>query len=305
MRFSLLRQLRLEWIAVAAASIGLLPACSHAGTFKTVAYASLPGVPQEQTSIDLYPCSASSDALVVYLHGGAWTKGDKVNVHSMPDFFAKNNVCFASANYPLTSLVKGAVMDLQVAALSDLDIWLQRYGRDASRRKSYRNVSLIGHSAGAHLVALADKRNGWNPNVKNLFLMDSGSYDIEAKLDQSSADYRALMHRLLRLDMYAPSEYGSVLKRYSPALLPPLSRSGSAPLNVHLLTSRGPIALSSAVSLRDSYRPAAGYSATLYPLPWKHNEFPRRIGNDQAFSQKLLGRVKESAPRRGNNLPGW
>lgn len=291
MRFSLLLQLNLRRIGFAAASIGLLPACSHAAPIKTVAYGSLPGVPLEQTSIDLYPCPTSAEAFVVYVHGGAWTGGDKANVHSMPDYFAKNNVCFASVNYPLASPDQRSVMDVQVAALSDVNLWLQSHGRQAPQRRAYQNISLIGHSAGAHLVALLDKRNGWNLVVRNLILMDSSSYDIEAQYNRSSRDYRNQMHRLLQLGMYSPAEHRRVFKRYSPALLPPRPLRRFDPINVFLLTSTNPNSLSSAVSLQDSYRSSAGYRVKVYRLPWRHAEFPRRIGTDQAFSKRLLGRV--------------
>lgn len=296
MRCLLLPRLSFGLIAVAAASVGLDPTCSYAGPVKTVAYASLPGVPKEQTSVDLYPCSVSADALVLYVHGGAWIKGDKANVYSMPNFFVKNNVCFASANYPLVSPGGTPLIDLQMLALSGLDVWLQSYGRQASRRNPYRNISLIGHSAGAHLVALLDKQNGWNQGVKNLFLMDSGSYDIEAKIIQAPPRYRQLMPRLMQLDMNSPMEPGNVFKRYSPASLPPRQRNSSRPLNVFLLTSQGQAALSSAVSLQDSYGSAPGYNVRLYELPWRHRDFPRKIGVDQSFSQKLLGRISATAP---------
>lgn len=283
---------RLESIAVFAFCVFLLPPCSYAGSLTTVAYGSLPGVPKEQTSIDLYPCSTSAKALVLYVHGGAWTRGDKANVHSMSTYFADNNVCFASTNYPLSSPEGKSLMDQQVAALTQLDSWLKSYGQQSPQRQAYQNISIIGHSSGAHLVALTDKRHGWNQNVKNLFLMDSGSYDIEAKYLHSSPRYRNQMSKLLQLDSYTPAERTSLLKHYSPASLPPKPRNGSHPLNVFLLTSQRPNSVHSAESLKDSYESAPGYRVAIYKFPWTHKDFPRNIGLDQALSQKLLRGVR-------------
>jgi len=291
MRFLPLPPSRYEGIAVVAILALLQPPCSYAGSHTTVAYGSLAGIPKDQTSIDLYPCSTASKALVVYVHGGGWTRGDKKNVHSMATYFADNNLCFASANYPLSSPNKISLMDQQVKALSQLDIWLNIYGREPSRRMPYSNISIIGHSSGAHLVALADKRQGWNSNVKNLFLMDSGSYDIGQKYRNSSQRYRNEISRILQLDNYRPADYTSVFKRYSPALLAPKPRSSDNRLNVFLLTSQRPNSVESAKLLRQSYRSSTGYRVKIFKFPWKHEDFPRKIGVDRTFSQKLLNGV--------------
>ncbi len=296
MRFLRLRQLRINWFSIPVACvIALLPSCSHAGLFNTLVYASLPGVPQNQTSVDVYPCSPSADALVVYVHGGGWVRGDKANTHSMPSFFSSNNVCFVSANYPLTTSNDRLLIDEQLKALSELNTWLQSSTGGASRPRAYRNIAIIGHSAGAHLVALADKRNGWNPNVKNMFLMDSSSYNIEATFNNSPPRYRALMSTVLKLDMFSPDEHSGVFKRYSPALLPPRMRESSSSFNVFIITSSSTNALNSAISLQDSYRSNTGYSVSVHELPWKHSEFPRKIGINELFNQEILERLRATA----------
>lgn len=290
---SRLPRCRAEWI-LAIFAICLFPSCTFASPLQTVVYTSIPGVSRNQLSVDLYPCPKSAQALVVYVHGGAWIEGDKANVYAMPDYFAKHNVCFASVNYPLQSPSGKPLMDLQMAALSRLDDWLQSQDQQLARPRAYRNISIIGHSAGAHLVALLDKWRGWNHNVRNLVLMDSGAYDIRAKFNQSSLQYQSLMSRLLRLDHHSPSDYDLIFKRYSPALLPPKSRS-MAPLNIFLLAGRNPISLDSATSLRNSYSLSPGHQAVIYNLPWQHADFPRKIGTDPVFSQKLLMRVQTLA----------
>jgi len=271
--------------------IHLLPSCALAGNRQTFVYAVMPGVPQDHLLIDLYPCSQSSSALVIYVHGGAWILGDKANVHTMPDFFARHNVCFASVNYPLNLPADGSLIDTQLAALSSLDEWLQL---EASRRgpnSPYQNVSLIGHSAGAHLVALLDKQTGWNDKIRNIVLMDSAAYDLQRKFSEAKPQFRKLLSSLLRLDAFPVASRKQVLAQYSPALLPPKPRK-NLPLNIFLLSGLTPASHSSALSLQRSYRYSSDHNIFLYNLPWQHSEFPRKIGTDPGFSQKLLSVIQ-------------
>lgn len=264
--------------------------CGNARTADAVAYSSLSGVPSSQLEVDLYPCSDFAKSLVVYVHGGAWTRGDKANVHSMPQFFAQNNVCFASVNYPLTPLSGKSVMDLQVSALSSFDSWLDK---QALHKIPYKNITLIGHSAGAHLIALVDKRHGWGVMVRNLVLMDSGSYNIQAKLKKSSPRYKTLMNHLLNINQLSPAEKDALLTNYSPTLLSSKPRfSGS--LNVLVLSGSRPVVLDSSMALVDSYDSIKGYRASLIEFPWTHQEFPRKIGEDPDFSEFLLSVVQSS-----------
>ena len=207
--------------------IGLLPSCSYAAAWRTVPYAKLPGIPVDQTSIDLYGCKRSADALVVYVHGGAWIKGDKKNVHAMPDYFAGKNVCFASANYPLQSPDRRLVMDHQIDALAALDSWLSQ---GKIRPDSFGRISILAHSAGAHLVALLDKRYGWNTDIDNLILMDSAAYDLSKKFQDSSLGFKQLLEILLRLDKVSFGSRQAVFRGFSPALLPARPRFPGNPL---------------------------------------------------------------------------
>ena len=274
----------LEFLGIALVLIGLLPSCSYAAPRKTVPYAELPGIPVDQTSIDLYACNRSAEDLVVYVHGGAWIKGDKAHVHAMPDYFAGNNVCFASVNYPLQSPDRRSVMDYQIDALAGLDSWLSQ-GR--IRPDSFGSISILAHSAGAHLVALLDKRHGWNTDIDNLILMDSAAYDLSKKFRDSSLGFKQLLEILLRLDEVSSGSRQAVLRGSSPALLPARPRLNGN-LDVVLLSGYRPSARASAQSLRESYRSSPGYTVRTFDYPWRHRDFPRKIGTDLNFSRQLL-----------------
>jgi hypothetical protein len=291
MKCLLLPRRNLEFLAIALAIIGLLPSCTYAATLKTVAYAKLPGIPVGQTSIDLYECKRSARALVVYVHGGAWVKGDKANVHSMPDYFAANNVCFASVNYPLQSPDQRPVMGHQLDALVALNSWLSQ---GKIRSDSFSSISILGHSSGAHLVALLDKRYGWYSDVDNLILMDCASYDLSKKFQDSSLRFQQFLSKLLRLNELPSRSRQDVFRRFSPALLPARARRGGN-LNVVFLSGHRPAARASAQSLRESYRLSPGYTVWTLNYPWKHRDFPRKIGTDLDFSRRFMRFLRATA----------
>src|SRR5262245_54874399 len=52
--------------------------------------------------LDVYsPKGAKGAPVVVFVHGGEWTKGDKVAVSYKPKFLNENGVVFVSVNYRL------------------------------------------------------------------------------------------------------------------------------------------------------------------------------------------------------------
>lgn len=274
----------IKCFGIAIALTGFLPSFSCASAFRTVAYTQLAGIPVDQTSIDLYECNHSARALVVYVHGGAWIKGDKGNVHSMPNFFAVNDICYASANYPLQSPDRRLLMEHQIDALSDLNLWLSRR---SSSFGSYKNVTILAHSAGAHLVALADKRFAWYSGVDHLILMDSSSYDLGKKFQVASFEFRQLLTKLLQLDGMSPGSRHAVFRRLSPALL----TARPSPYNnieLILLSGHRSAAKASAQSLGESYSGVPGYIVRLFEYPWMHRDFPRKIGTDPDFGRQLL-----------------
>lgn len=263
-----------------------------ADDIRSVRYSSVfQGIDPDQLSIDLYPCRESSTAFVVYVHGGAWQRGDKSSVHGMPRFFDNNNICFASVNYPLDNAGRWSVIDVQVEALALFDAWLAKRTKNSSV-KAYRNVSLIGHSAGAHLLALAEKRYGWNSSVNNIILLDSASYDIRSRYFSSSRRYRELMFRLLRLDAVPPSEYLPLFNRYSPSRYRSKPRS-TGTLNILAISSSNRFgSLESAKSLELSFNPAHGYKFRHLLQSWQHRDFPRMIGSDAKYDQAILDIVQ-------------
>lgn len=249
-------------------------------------YLAIPSVDPDQTSLTLYPCKGEPDSLVVWIHGGGWFNGDRRRTLNMPTFFGTNNILFISANYPLKAVPGTSLIDLQVMALDGLDQWLAQSELRIKYCQAFENITIISHSAGAHLVALKDKLMGWGKGIKCIFLMDCAAYDLQARWSRARAPQRRLFSSLLELDRRPANEYESVLRSYSPALLPPKPRS-HVPLKVIIVTSTRPGAYYSAEQLARSYN-MDGYEVETHYFELEHEEFPRGVGSDIRINKLLL-----------------
>lgn len=131
--------------------------------------------------MDVYSPADVRDAPVLLLvHGGGWRRGDKKHGRLIDNKLAHwlpAGVIIVSINYRM--LPDADVLtqrDDVVAALAAVQARAHEWGGDASR------VVLMGHSAGAHLVALVAAAPR-DPRVSQPWLgsvlLDSGALDVE------------------------------------------------------------------------------------------------------------------------------
>jgi acetyl esterase/lipase len=116
---------------------------------RDITYARMDGQPQQ---LDIaWPKQAGPHPLVVLIHGGGWSGGDKSAYHGALRLLAGQGYVAASVNYRLAAAPRNvfpaAVEDVRCAVR-----WLRAnasdYGIDPSR------VAALGHSAGGHLAAM-------------------------------------------------------------------------------------------------------------------------------------------------------
>jgi arylformamidase len=124
--------------------------------------------------------------LIVFVHGGGWKLGDKRNATGAQkvDHLVGEGYAFASINY---RLVPAATVEQQAADVAAAVAWARsnagRLGIDASR------IVLMGHSAGAHLVALV----GTDPrymasaglslrDIRGVIALDGAGYDVPRQM---------------------------------------------------------------------------------------------------------------------------
>lgn len=143
--------------------------------------------PDPAQRFDLYlPANPANAPVVFYVHGGGWANGDKTNpgLANKLAYWLPKGYAVISSNYRMVPVA----MPLEQA--HDVARGVALAQRRAGEWKlDPRRVVLMGHSAGAHLVALlgADPRllaeAGAGPALGAVSL-DSGALDVPALMGQ-------------------------------------------------------------------------------------------------------------------------
>jgi acetyl esterase/lipase len=107
--------------------------------------------PDDKQRLDVYtPQGAKGAPVVMFVHGGEWTKGDKADVSFKPKFLNENGIVFVSINYRLSPAVQHPAHVRDVAAAVR---WVRDHANEFGAAPD--KIVLMGHSAGCHLVTLA------------------------------------------------------------------------------------------------------------------------------------------------------
>lgn len=132
-----------------------------ASNVRTVRYAATPGVAATLQSLDVWVPERTGDCepapLVVWVHGGGFTRGDKANAMAAKvAHLTGGGAVLASVNYRLVgdprSGPDGAAHPHQVDDVAAAVAWLVEHAEELDADPA--RISLLGHSAGAYLVAL-------------------------------------------------------------------------------------------------------------------------------------------------------
>lgn len=126
------------------------------------------------------PKKGSNSPMVIWIHGGSWTFGDKDNVLYKAEYFTARGYVFASVNYRLSPEVKHPANAQDIA---DAVVWLHENAKHYSADPE--KIFMIGHSAGADLAALIgidekylQKSGGSLSILDGVILLDGNGYDI-------------------------------------------------------------------------------------------------------------------------------
>ncbi|MFO1003412.1 MAG: alpha/beta hydrolase [Planctomycetaceae bacterium] len=101
-------------------------------------------------AMDIYARRTQKNApVVVFIHGGGWSKRDKDEVSSQPKLFNAAGIIVVSINYRLVPAVTHPenVRDV-AAAVAWISKNISKHGGDPGQ------IFVMGHSAGSHLAAL-------------------------------------------------------------------------------------------------------------------------------------------------------
>jgi acetyl esterase/lipase len=201
---------RLFLVAAIVATALSLVAAAHAGTFRDriaqrlaerpgasgrMAPATVPpGVdvlrdiaygedPHQRLDVYVPEAGTSRAPIVLMVHGGGWKRGDKdldaVVTHKVARWVPRG-IVFVSIDYRMLPEADPRVQAQDVArALAFVQRHAATWGGDG------RRVVLMGHSAGAHLIALLEASPTWTADARagdwlGTVLLDSGALDVPA-----------------------------------------------------------------------------------------------------------------------------
>lgn len=149
-----------------------------------ISYGDLP-----EQKLDVYTAADTGDnaatPVVIWVHGGGWRNGDKDNLvaERLCKSWANNCVTMVGLNYRLTpDVVHPAHVEDVALGIAWVHKNIARFGGDPKR------IFLLGHSAGAHLVALVATNPKYlqahdlvpNEIIAGVMPVDTASYDLAA-----------------------------------------------------------------------------------------------------------------------------
>jgi len=174
-----------------------------AKVLRDISYIEREGSAKELTSLDLHlPLRkpAKPAPVMIMIHGGGWAIGDKSNlgfVQPKTTWFLRHGFIVASINYRLSPAVTHPAHIVDVcAAIAWIERNIAKHGGDP------KQLHLLGHSAGAHLAALAGvdrtrlKAAGADPAaIKHVILLDGAGYDVPKQIAAARLPRAEKMYR--------------------------------------------------------------------------------------------------------------
>lgn len=145
------------------------------------------GSSAQRNVLDVYlPTTGTKWPTMIVVHGGAWTVGGKRYMGNVGYALAENGIAAVCINYRLSPGVKhpSHIKDVARAVAWTVEN-LPRYGAET------REVFLLGHSAGGHLVSLAGVKESYleHEGVKKSRIAGvvsiSGVYEINHEILES------------------------------------------------------------------------------------------------------------------------
>ena len=168
----------------------------------------VPYGPGEDEKLDVFPATAPGSPLVVYMHGGAWTRSDKANESFMAEAFVAAGAAFVAVNFGLCPKVTLDEMIRQArAAVAWSHANAPGFNADPDR------LYIAGHSSGGHVGGMMVVTD-WSAahalprDLVKGALLCSGMYDLTPVRRSARNEY-------LRLDE-AAEDRNSAIRRIPP-----------------------------------------------------------------------------------------
>ena len=259
-----------------AALAGLAATLAMPARAATRATLDVPYGPHALQRYDVYmPESAAQAPLVVFLHGGGWVLGDKRNPSVWKDKAAHWNargIGFVSVNTRLLPEADPLQQAADLArAISHVQRNATRWDGDPSR------IALMGHSAGAHLVALLGADQGlarqWGADPWRCTIpLDTAVYDTERYMARNPLR----IHRRAFGESRAFWQDCSPLARLTPA---------APPFLLVCSTKRREVMRQARYFARVAK--ARGVSAEILPINYSHGAINAALGMPGPYTEAI------------------
>jgi len=271
--------------------LALLLACIMASTQAAPTLADVAYGPAPEQRFDLHaPDQVKAAPLILMVHGGGWALGDKDMARVVEHKTARwlpRGIAFVSVNYRMQPVAPPVEQARDVArALAEVQKNSEKYGIDRN------NIVLMGHSAGAHLIALLAARpellaEAGAARPQGFVLLDSGALDVPAIMN---ARHFRLYDRAFGSD---PAEWTAA----SPFQQ---LRQASAPI-LAVCSSRRTDACPQAESFVDKAL-SLGTNAKVLRLDKTHGEINAQLGEDPEYTAAVERFIGELSARFAERL---
>lgn len=246
----------------------------------------------EDHRLDVHHAESTAGAkrpVVIYVHGGGWGRGDKRLGNSLAPLYVERGAVFVSLNYRLApdTMYPGFMQDL-AAAIRWVKDHIAQYGGDPDR------LFLVGHSAGAHLVALL----ATDPQFLRAQNLPVNSFKLVVPVDTASFNflvdpYGWFVGRQKKIREEAFGTDRDVLAAASPTLVAAKAAPGSLSPFMIFVGSKRKDAVEQCNAFVEALR-KSGNRGTVTPLDLGHARINQAIGQaDSPLAQALLARISE------------
>ncbi len=241
---------------------------------RTFAYNQIDDVAPERLSLDVWSSPNPGDCpVLLWVHGGSWQAGDKATrlTTAKARFFNSQGFVFVSMNYRLAAETNDVRWPDFGDDVAGAVVWLRNNAAEVGVDENA--ITLIGHSAGAHLVSivgsnpsLLERAGGTLNDVACVVSLDSVTHDLT-----QPPPWEVDIIELAFVDEAAQVDGSPTLQ---------VERAGdSTEAPSFLIVTRGREArLESSARLRDAITQAGGDASVVDVSPYDHGEVSSQLG---------------------------
>jgi acetyl esterase/lipase len=241
--------------------------------------------PAQRLDVYWLPADAAKKPIIVMVHGGAWMSGDKNGRHFVDDKVSRwlpRGYVYVSINYRLLPKLDGLLQDNDVArALAYVQGHAAEWNGDPDK------LILMGHSSGAHLVALLSAA------PEHAYLLGARRWSASVALDSAAMDVVKIMEG--HHDRVYDFAFGKDPQRWQRASPQQALSASAIPLLAVCSTQRTDNPCEQA-RVYAKHASEVGASVEILPEDLSHDEIYKNLGLASPYTAKVEQFMTASMP---------